>query len=282
VGVLGVLDEAGIPIDFIVGTSMGGIVGILYALGIKPDVMAERLIEQMPSNLLNFNLFSARARQRAVQEQLADVIGDKTFADLNIPTAVTAVDMVEGKEVVLNSGALMPALLATSAVPAVFPPVEMDGMQLADGGVIDSLATHIAYKMGADKIIAVDIYPALEKDNPWSDPVSDIVGLEVPFISAALPGQWSNTPSMMAAMWRSVRVITWHLHQERLAQYPADVLLRPHVGHYGSLDFKDTLGPLYAGEEAAQNHLEAIKQLLIEHPQNRGSVADGRSSSPTD
>lgn len=261
IGVLSVLERENVPIDLIIGTSMGGIVGALYALGIKPDVLASRMIENMQgSNLFNFNLFSARARQKSVENQLKDALGGKTFADLKIPLVLMAVDMITGKEVMMTEGELMPAVLASSAVPAVFPPVDYNGMRLADGGVIDSLSTRIAYQYGAEKIIAVDVYPPLEKDNPWTDPLSAIVGIDLPFLN--LPSEWSNTPSMVSAMWRSIRVMTWHLHEERLKLYPPHVLIRPNVEAYGSLDFKDVLGPLYAGEEAAQEHLHEIRALL--------------------
>lgn len=264
VGVLEVLHHAHIPIDFIVGTSMGAIIGVLYALGYDPDKVAERITSHMQgSNVLNMNFFSARARQRMVEEQLHDAIGDKTFDDLHIHTIVMAVDMVHGKEVALGSGNLMPAILASSAVPAVFPPVKIDNMELADGGVIDSLATHMAYHMGADKIIAVDVYPALETDNPWVDPLSAIAGIELPFGLPILPSTWSKTPGIAAAMWRSVRVMTWHLHQQRLQAHPAHILIRPNVDRYGSLDFKDVLGPIQAGIIAAEAQLEQIKALAF-------------------
>lgn len=264
VGVLQVLKRANIPIDFIVGTSMGGIVGALFALGHHPNSIAEQMILQMEgSNLLNFNLFSARSRQRGLQEQLYPVVGDKTFADLDIPLTLMAVDMVQGCEVKLSEGALMPALLATSAVPAVFPPVEVGGRQLSDGGVIDSLATHIAYEQGADLIIAVDVYPALQLDQPWADPLSAIAGLNlISSLPFNLPEDWERIPSALAAMWRASRVQTWHLHQQRLKEYPPDVLLRPLVDDYGSLDFKDVRGPLEAGASEAERHLPAIQMRL--------------------
>lgn len=264
-GVLSVLEREKFPIDLIVGTSMGGIIGTLYALGYKSERIAERMIKNMQgSTLLNMNLFSARARQRAVRDQLRDTVGDKTFHDLKIPVVLMAVDMRNGAEVQLSEGALMPAILATSAVPGVFPPVEIDGRQLADGGVIDSLATHVAYERGVDKIIAVDVYPRLETDNPWVEPLSAIVGIELPFGAFSISPEWQRIPSIPASIWRAVRVMTWHLHQLRLESSPPDVLLRPAVDGYGSLDFKDVRGPLAAGAAEAEKHLPALLTLIGE------------------
>jgi NTE family protein len=267
IGVLEVLHRENIPIDFIVGTSMGGILGTVYALGYPPERIAERMSHNVEgNNIFNMNLFSARRRQRSLQEQLQDAIANKTFADTHIPVTLMTVDMIRGVEVPLHEGKLMPALLATTAVPGVFPPVEINGMQLADGGVIDSLSTHVAYEQRADKIIAVDVYPALPQDNPWVDPISAIMGieLELPFGPFSLPSQWEKTPSIMAAIWRSVRVMTWHVHQERLKAYPPDILIRPAVDEYSSLDFKDIKGPIMAGRQATENQLPAIKALLGE------------------
>lgn len=257
IGVLSVFERESIPIDYIVGTSMGGIVGALYASGIPTSIMSERMGAMQGNNLFSMSLFSARARQDTVRKQLEPAIGGKTFADLSIPLTVMTVDMVTGEEIAISEGDLMPAILATSAVPAVFPPVQLQNHMLADGGVIDSLATHMAYKIGAEKIVAVDVYPPLELEDPWIEPLSAIMGFQLPIFFNI-----NNLPSMSAAMWRSVRVMAWHLHEERLMSHPPDVLLRPGVEGYGSLDFKDISGPLEAGIIEAERHLDKLMALL--------------------
>jgi len=261
IGVLDVLEREGVPIDLIVGTSMGAIVGALYAAGVKPATLTEQIAQMQGRRIFATHLFSARSRQRAIALQLAPVLGSKAFADLRIPVIVMAVDVLTGREVALNQGAVLPAVLASSAVPAVFPTVEIDGMQLADGGVIDSLATHVAYGAGAERVIAVDVYPPLEQDNPWVDPLSAVMGFQLPqhpFSNTT----WARMPSMLSSMWRAFRVLVWHLHEQRLASHPPHVLLRPDVQNYASLDFKDIRGPLEAGRTAAEQHLAAIRQLI--------------------
>jgi NTE family protein len=261
IGVLEVLVREQIPIDYIIGTSMGAIIGGLFAAGYSPQKIADDLDHLRGNNIFNFNFFSARARQSDTEKQLNWRLKGKTFADMKIPLKVMAVDVVHGREVTLEEGDLIPAILASSAVPAVFPPVEIDNMQLADGGVIDSLATHVGYEVGADYIIAVDVYPPLETDDPWIDPLSAIMGFQLPF------NLFGNTeraklPGIAASMWRSFRVMAWHLHEERLKAAPPDVLLRPMVGGYGSLDFTDVDGPIQVGRLEAENHLPMIKSLL--------------------
>ncbi|HEX3052445.1 MAG TPA: patatin-like phospholipase family protein [Aggregatilineaceae bacterium] len=265
IGVLEVLAHEHIPIDLIVGTSMGGLIGALFASEVDLLEMA-RHVERLRniSSLFSTHLFSSRARQRTMRKWIAHFLGEnKTFEELKIPLIVTAVDMLHGHEVYLRSGPLLPALLATSAMPAVFPPVDHEEMKLADGGVIDSLCVHVARQEQMDKIIAVDIYPPLEHENPWVDPLGAIMGMGVPFFNT---GNMDRPPSMMAAIWRSVRIMTWHLHEARLQANPPDVLLRPHVENYGSLDFKDVEGPLLAGIEEATRCLDVIKELVVETP----------------
>lgn len=258
VGVLQVLEREQIPIDLIVGTSMGAIIGVSYACGYSLPAITDFLAHWQGSSVLNVNLFSARARQRSISDQLLQMVGDKTFADLTTPAAVMAVDMLTGQEIVLAEGSLLTAMLASSAVPAVFPPVELDGMQLVDGGVIDSLAVAPAFDLGMDRVIAVDLDPPLD-ENTWSNPLDAIMGIDLPF------NMWSmapGSPSMVSALWRSIQIMKWNLHQQRLLHTPPQVLLQPQVQDYGSLDFTDFEGPLAAGVASANAHLSEIRALL--------------------
>ena len=297
IGVLNILHREQIPIDFIVGTSMGGVIGVLYALGLTPNEIMSRFDIPAPTALENVQMFTSRARQRRWRKRLFGLVGHKTFADLQLPLVLMAVDMISGEEVLLKEGPLLPALLATSAVPGVFPPVNLNGRQLADGGVIDSLATHIAVRQGAERMIAVDVHPALENESPWDDPISAIMGVQLPILSSnsqeeekieqdktepdengrdksvsILGFQLSSflsqdkekvkIPNPVSSMWRAVRVMTWHLHQKRLADHPPDILMRPSVDQYGSLDFKDISGPIQAGMNEAERYVEALRMLV--------------------
>jgi len=269
IGVLEVLVREEIPVDMIVATSMGAIVGVFFALGYSPAEIAAGMSD-MQNNSLAMKIAGPRARQRRVRDNLAGILDGKTFADLKIPVTMMAVDMLHGEEVTLSDGPLLPAVLASSAVPGAFPPVKLNDMQLADGGVIDSLATHVAYEHEADKIIAVDIYPSLDKDNPWTDPLSAVMGFQLPAGIFSTSGNGDDKiPTIAASMWRSFRVQTWYLHQQRLAAHPPDVLLRPEVHDYGSLDFKDLEGPLEAGRAEGERYLTELRALV-----NRAEVTD--------
>lgn len=261
IGVLQVLLREGIPVDLIVGTSMGAIVGALYACGIDPAAMVESVKGLQGSQLLTLtHLFSARSRQRTLEEWLTANLPVSTFEELHCPLTVVTVDVVEGEELTIDSGPLIPALLASSAVPGVFPPVRRGDQLLADGGVIDSLSAHLGYRLGAEKVIAVDVYPPLERDNPWVDPLIAMTGLDLPF--GLLGSADEHTPGIVAALWRSSRVMAWHLHTSRLAAHAPDILLRPAVEKLGSFDFKDLESPIQAGVEEAERALPALRALV--------------------
>jgi NTE family protein len=262
VGVLKVLEREGIPIDLIVGTSMGGIVGVLHSMGFAPAEIGQGISKLQQNLFFNVKMLTMRARQRHVEELLTEGLGQATFADLQIPVVLMAVDMRHGTEVCLYEGELVPALLASSAVPGAFPPVEYQGLELSDGGVIDSLATHTAFDYGAERVIAVDIFPELERENLWAHPLSAIIGLDIPDILATVNGDnGERKPTVATAIWRATRVMTWYMHQKRLEEHPPDVLLRPNVDEYASLDFRDIDTPVQAGVVAAEAAIEQLRAL---------------------
>ncbi len=266
VGILEVLQRERIPIDLIIGTSMGGIVGALYAAGNPPETIAETLGKFQGASLFS-NLFSSKGRQQRLADVLRDALGGIRFDQLRIPLVVTAVDMITGQEVDLDSGEVVPAVLASAAVPAAFPPVEIDDKILADGGVIDSVATPSAYARGYGKgtggrIIAVDVYPALEPTQ-WGDPLSSLLGIGLPFdIPLMRSAQTGKAPGSVAALWRSYRIVMWYVHQLRLKDYPPDVYLRPAVTEMPSLEFSDMQKPIALGRAAAEQALPEIKACL--------------------
>ena len=171
-----------------------------------------------------------------------------------------AVDMRSGTVVALTDGPLLSAILATCATPGLFPVVELNGMQLADGGVIDSLATQAAREQGADRVIAVDVSLPLEQEKSWRVPISETLGLRLPLVLSHGIDR-ATTPWVIASLWRAARVITWHLHEQRLQTHPPDVLLRPQVESYPAFRFGDLRGLVLAGIAEAERQLAELEAL---------------------
>jgi NTE family protein len=193
-GVLDALEEAGIRADCVAGTSMGAIIGALYAQNPDPAWVWERVNlyvndetcastwaayvpretdseeEQRQSRLASIFDFMQRkmiAVKTVTRPWLQDaehlrgpltrIVTAESFADLQIPFAAVALDLISGEPVIYDEGPLIDALYASSAIPAIFPPVERDGMVICDGGGPFRVPVEACRAMGADFVIAVDI-----------------------------------------------------------------------------------------------------------------------------
>ncbi len=194
IGALRVIEEAGIPIDMIVGTSMGSIIGGLYCIGYTPDQLDSMVMSQ-DWNLLLSDRSERRYRTFSQKETDSKYLVSLTFGkrmegfgglinganlemlfndlmvgyhdsinfrDLPIPFACVAADIVDGKPVVFKEGVLSTAMRASMAIPAVFSPVYIGDMVLVDGGMLNNFPTNVAMDMGADIIIGVDVQSELK------------------------------------------------------------------------------------------------------------------------
>ena len=159
VGVLSVLVEAGIPIDYVAGSSSGAIIGAAYCLGVPIDEMLRRA--------KSFRWWKALrpvwpARGLFSFDGLADWLikqqGDLHFSDLKLPFVVMTTDLGAGAPHPIFEGRLAPAIQASCSVPGVIAPVEMDGRLLVDGAISCSLPVPVLRQMGAEYVIGVDIF----------------------------------------------------------------------------------------------------------------------------
>ena len=251
-GALAVIETIGMPIDLIVGSSIGGVVGALYAAGYSVDEIGAafggatpwKLFERDP---LGMGLLGAR-RIRALLE---DMLGDCAFEQLAIRCAVVTTDLVTGREVVLDRGPIVEALLATMAFPGIFPPVQSDGMLLADGGIVNNLPVDVAYAQGADKVVAVDLGYVCQDFSP-APPASGARGWLNPLPS--LPLTLAN---------RGLAVMMAQLTRYRLAERPPDLLLCPEVEQISTLDLSriNDEACRAAGERVARDALADLLAL---------------------
>lgn len=214
IGALKVIEEAGIPIDYVVGTSMGSIIGGLYAIGYTPAQMdslvrmqdwsfilsdavnrnEELLIKKQrseqytltvpfknkPKDALKGGIISGRNIARLFSELTVGYHDSIDFNKLPVPFACVAEDLVDGKEYVFHSGKLALAMRSSMSIPGVFEPVKWKGMVLVDGGMINNYPVDVARQMGADIIIGVDVQEGLvgaDKLNTLADITGQIINL---------------------------------------------------------------------------------------------------------
>ncbi len=276
IGVLQVLQQAGIPVERVVGTSAGALIGGMYcALG-SVEAVAERAVSftgsgeflrhlpslsrvngDRPGSGLVGRLLSGIRRQVAFERMfrrpsafggaplrhiVRSLVPMAQMEDLAIPLAICALNLVNGEEVVITSGDLVSAVVGSSAVPGFFPPTSRDGALLCDAGLVDNLPTRPARSLGATRVVAVDLSAGLA---PSAD---GQVGLDVLFRSQDIATRLSN---------------------RRRSDF-ADVVLSPDLSHRSWLDAGNPVEVVAAGAAATEAALPSIVALLDER---RGAPA---------
>ncbi|MBC8262922.1 MAG: patatin-like phospholipase family protein [Anaerolineales bacterium] len=267
IGVLKMLEREDIPVDFLAGTSMGGVIAAGYAAGLSPEFLAaeaqrmgqlRNLMALMDRSLPRLGLFEGQK----VQEYLAGHLGDITFDELKIPLALVAVDLKTGEEVVLRSGRVVDAVRATISLPGVFAPFRLDGRLLVDGGVLNNLPADIVREMGADIVIAVDMGAKIE---------------DLPRLLEAEKKRLPLTqiPLIVETLLRTVGIMRECISAQKLAQARPEVLIKPalseDVGLF--LGFNRVAECIAAGEEAAAAWVPVIRSALNNCRQQLGEAA---------
>jgi NTE family protein len=257
-GVLYELRELGIKPDLIAGTSIGGIIGAFVASGTSLEVIEDFLCGLSLSSIFTLaptNLPGIIGQQKG-EALLVNILGRPTFAELKIPLSVVAIDLISRREVILREGDLITALLATSAVPVLAPPVDYNGMKLVDGGVLNNVPFDIARANGATHVIAVDLSQSAPYGTPSDGPVPNATGLLGRFVAAT-----QRRPLFQLASTVS-DILTTNAVRARMAIYPPDLLIQPKLGTIGLFDFHHAVGAIEAGREAVRqvaNELEKLK-----------------------
>lgn len=257
IGVLKVLEKAGVPVSFLAGTSMGGLIAAAYAAGFTTREMAERALRFGHLREL-MKLIDLTPQRRGllegqkVRNYIREWFGDRmTFSDLLIPTMLTAVDLATGKEVYLQSGPLLPAVFATIAMPGIFKPVIEDGQVLVDGGVLDNLPVKAAYLMGSEHVIAVDVHLGPQLQILWGNATHN-------------PHWPLPMPEFFNDFYLAELIMVANLTQHQLEVAQPDILIRPSISPEISMlfGFHRAREIMRAGEQAAEEHLDEIRVIV--------------------
>lgn len=287
VGVLKVLEEQGIPIDVIAGTSMGAIVGSLYAAGYKADELEQvvkaldwpelfqdgqarslQSFQQKRENTGFFNTFEVGVKDGSLKLPEGLVSGQKLMFELRrllgrasqvddfdrlpIPFRAVATDIETGEAVVLRKGNLATAVRASMSIPGLFTPVTIDNRVLVDGFVSNNVPVDVARQMGADIVIVVSIPYYFEKRD--------------------------KLDSVLAVSFQAMQFLTAKnsLPQLKGLKSP-DVVLEPALKEIGSLAFDRVQETIPIGEAAARGQLAALKKIAALAPANK-TLATGQQA----
>ncbi len=255
IGVLKSLERAGIPISCISGTSMGGIIAAAYACGIPLAQIEEKAL-CLASRRQVIRLLDVTGPRRGflsahrIRDFLTDFFLDRTFETLKMPLAIPAVDLNQGREVVFTEGLLFPVVMATMAVPGLFPPVKIGPYRLVDGGVLNNLPIDLVQGLGADVTVAV---------NAQFDPIEPVT-----WTGSGGPHFPIPVPEFFQDLYQAELIMISKLTQTHLAKNPPDLLLHPPIpsGISMFLGFTRAAEVIAAGERCAEQALPMIEELL--------------------
>lgn len=266
IGVLKVLEEAGVKVDYIAGTSMGAVIGGLYASGYSATQIDsifyntdfdellqdyiprssksfyEKRNDQMYALTLPFDklkigvpiaLSKGMYNYNLLSKLTHKVRHVRDFNKLPIPFLCIATDIEKGEQVILKEGYLAQAMLASSAFPSLFSPVEIDGKLLIDGGVVNNYPVEEIRKMGADIVIGVDVQDDLKDRNSLKDATRILVQI---------------TNLDMIKIMKDKQKLT-------------DIYIKPEVSDYGVISFNEGQEIVKKGEEAAFGVSQQLKNL---------------------
>lgn len=259
IGVLRRLEREGFVVRAVAGTSFGGIVAALYAAGFTPDEIEAHFCRVDQSKLYGRapgegpSLLGLAGAKKFLEE----LLGERTFAELRMPCAITAVDVDRAQEVIFREGRVVDAVLATIALPGIFPPHEVGGRRLVDGGVLDPVPVTSARSLAPHlPVVAVVLTERLE------EPVRLKFSLSLPdYIPAPLVKRLTHSRFAQAfdIFLRSVDISTRQMTELRLKVDRPDVILYPAVSGIGLLDQADVPRVARLGERAVEN---AMPKLL--------------------
>jgi NTE family protein len=260
VGVLMELERVGLKPDLVTGTSIGGLVGALIAAGISSKELT-KLFERMSLTQIYALPGSTGAviGNSKIENLLEEMIGRITFAQLKVPLAVVATDLVTRQEVILDEGDVIEAILATIALPLVFPTVERNGRTLVDGGLLNNVPFDVAQAQGAEYVLAVD----LTKTAPFGTearPSKPTTGVLERFLTLTQKNRnWQIISTV-------TDIVTAQSLTARLAHTQPDLLLQPDLNTIGLFDFHRWQEAVEVGRTAVLPHIDTIVKAVKPKP----------------
>ena len=256
IGVLRALEEAGFIIRAVAGTSIGSIVGILYASGHSPKEIEDIFLAVDQTKLYGWPLSEGPGLLgiRGIQDFLNHELSNLTFQDLKIPTAVVAVDLNSNREIFLEKGSVVDAILGSIAVPGLFPPREIDGFRLIDGGTLDPVPVRAARGLAPGlPVIAVTLMAPLQI--PTSSP--GVVSLPVTN-PIAVQFARMNITQAFRIFADSVDIASRQMAELRLSIDEPELIIRPDVYGINLLDRVNVKEIVRRGEDATRAVLPGL------------------------
>jgi len=286
IGVIKLLEEMDIKIDYIAGSSIGAMIGGAYAAGVSINEIEDIALKTDLASSVKYFLptisKSGLISGLKVKEFLKDVVGDINIEDLKIPFAATATDILTGQEIDFKNGNLVEAIRASISVPIIFQPVIHNDQILVDGGLANPLPINVACEMGADFIIAVNVMPSLDKTNTGIRKENnnrqvlalasemkaamreklEWLNIDYKWIKKLLANKGKyNIPGLKKVLNQSVYITQRKLARLSIELYKPDILIEPDIPFAGFFDFYKAKEITDIGYKAAQKAFYENKLL---------------------
>lgn len=235
VGVIKVLEENNIPVDIVVGTSAGSVVGALYAGGYHADKLEQMAFDLNQSGLDDYDLSAeGYIRGERLQDFINQALQNRSIEQLDKPFAAMATELASGRAAAFTHGNTGMAVRASSSIPGVFQPVLISGLEYVDGGLTNPVPVSTAHSMGADIVIAVDV--------------------------SRQPQNHPETSNVIKILLQSMRIMRQKIIDNEISA--AQVVIRPQIGVTPDLNPESKQSLIQAGEDAANAALPEIRYWL--------------------
>ncbi len=266
VGVIQALERHGFNITSVAGTSMGSLVGGLYATGEMDNFLnfidsldVLEMIKLTDITVSNKGLLKGDK----VIEKMEEMIPDRNIEDLNIPYCAIATDIVNGKEKVFTSGKLYDAIRASISIPTVFKPVKIDGHFYVDGGVLNPIPINRVARKQHDILVAVNVNAAIPPEKEKKSPVENKYIEQIKKLHAKIgnliPKNKTDNIGYFNLTTKTINLMLNQISEITLAQNPPDILINISNKQYGAFDFYKAKEIVATGDRAAE---KAIKKYL--------------------
>ncbi len=276
IGVLKALEEAGIQIDYIAGSSMGALVGAAYAAGIPIDTLEQIALETDWKDVAM--LFDPTLpapgiiNGQRVSKFLQSIYGSRLIEELSIPFVATAANIISGKKYIISQGDLVTAVRTSISIPVVFTPLKYGNQYLVDGGLIDPVPIKDVRSMGADYIIAVNVL--VPPGDPWEHRKKSTINADS--IHAINKESWlpfgrngknhdSNRPGLIQIMHKTITISQARLAQLQIELERPDILIEPPTSDIKAWDFQQ-------GKKAIKIGYDMARKVIAAHPELTGAV----------
>ncbi len=234
IGILKVIEREKIPIDLIVGTSVGALIGTSYALGIPIEKAEHLALTTKWKNVFRFSISKfGLCDPRGLEHLIREATQNKEFEDIKTPLAIVTTDIERGEEVVFTTGPLAKVILASCALPGIFAPVQIGNKWLLDGGIKNTVPVGIARRLGANFVIACDVGFCVRNGN-----IQNV--FQIIIQAFQIKGQELNYYQAMSA----------------------DVIIRPPLGDIDQASFKRAKEAIQIGHQTAEAIILDIKHKL--------------------